>query len=105
MRDNILKIIFLMIFVIYITIFFSSSNGYFEYKNREKKNLTEEQIKKFEEDVRNGEYIDINTYINTTDINYQNGFSNCGEKLSNIISNGISSAVNYSFKFIIKFMG
>ena len=105
MKSNIIKIIFIIIFIIYVTLFFSNETGYYEYQNRIKKEMTEEQIKKFEEDVKNGVPVDINNYIDTTEANYQNNFSNLGENTSNIISTGISKSVNKTFNFIIKFMG
>ena len=104
MKDNFFKYLFSLLFIIYITLFFSSATGFYEYKNREKKNMTEAGIKKFEQDIKNGTPIDLNNYIDTNNNNYQNNFSNFGKNISNIISNGVSKTVGKSFSLLIKFV-
>ena len=59
--------IFLCILVIYTSIYLMINMGYYEYANYKKKELTEEQIKKFENDVKNGYNIDITSYIENND--------------------------------------
>ena len=55
---------------------------------------TEEQIKKFEQDVLNGREIDINTYIDNSKPDYSNAFSDFGEDLSNLIDYGADKSMN-----------
>lgn len=67
------------------------------YKNRltTKTILTEEQIKKFEEDVKNGVNIDINDYV-VRDKDYQNNVTR--------VNDTISSLINKTFKQIFKYL-
>lgn len=67
------------------------------YKNRltTKTILTEEQIKKFEEDVKNGVNIDINDYV-VKDKDYQNNVTR--------VNDTISSLINKTFKQIFKYI-
>lgn len=98
------KIILYGLIFIYLTIFISASTGYYEYKAHKKTVLTEEQIRKFETDIKNGEHIDINNYLVKEDYNYKNKMSTLAIKLSNTISNIVSSGVKSTFKFISKFI-
>ena len=51
------------LFVIFLAIYGSSKTGYYEYENKKQKELTEEEIKKFEEDVAKGKNVNINDEV------------------------------------------
>ena len=101
---NGVKIITLFLFIIFITLFFASYTGYYDYENRKKVNLTEEQMKKFEEDVKNGVNLDLENYLNKPKNNYQNFLAKAGAKTSKFVSNVISNSVDTTFSFLIKFV-
>ncbi len=103
-KYNIFKVVLYSFIFIYLVIFISANTGYYEYKNYKKTVLTEEQIKKFEEDVKKGEYIDINNYLVKEDHSYKNKLSMVAINLSDKISNVVSTGVKSSFKFISKFL-
>ena len=44
-------------------LYLSQSTGYFEYRNSKKVALTNKQIEKFEQDVKEGKNVDIENYI------------------------------------------
>lgn len=71
--------------------------GYYDVA-RNRTVLTEEQIEKFETDVKEGNYIDLNDYLETEKKDYDNGFSN----ISLNISNGIDNFLNKGLKTAIK---
>lgn len=98
--DKIIKIFCLTIFIIFLVMFFSSSNGYYQYELNKKTNLTQESIKKFEQDVRDGKNIDINEYLIEEKKDYSNTFSNTGIKLSNKIGELFSKGVKFIFDSI-----
>ncbi len=77
--------------------FFLFFVGDFVYRNKltTKTILTEEQIKKFEEDVKNGVNIDINDYV-VKDKDYQNDVTR--------VNDTISSLINKVFKQIFKYL-
>ena len=98
------KIVILLLFIIFITLFFASYTGYYDYENRKTKNLTESQMRKFEEDVKNGVNLDLETYITKPNTDYRNFLSKLGSKTSKTVSNIVSGSVNYTFDFLIKFV-
>ena len=71
-----------LLFVVFIALFIAGKSGYYETSLNEKVALTDEQIKKFEEDVMNGEVIDVNTYILEERKDYANGFTAAGDKFT-----------------------
>ena len=101
---NGVKIITLLLFIIFITLFFASYTGYYDYENRKTKVLTEQQMKKFEEDVKKGVNLDLENYIVKSNNNHQSILSKMGAKTSKTVSTIISSSVNYTFDFLIKFV-
>ena len=84
--------------------FVSNKYGYYEYKKQEQVTLTAEQIKQFEEDVKNGKNIDLENYLEKTNKNYQTKFSQLGLNVSNSIANTIENGVNKLFGYISKFV-
>lgn len=85
-----LKAIFFIFVMLYLSLFIMDQTGYYTFSLVKQKNLTEEQIKKFEEDIKAGVDIDLEEYIKTDDKSYQNNVSSLGL----VISNGIGSIVN-----------
>ena len=52
-----------ILFLIYISLNIAMSAGYYEAKLNEKTTLTEESIKQFENDIKEGKEVDINDYV------------------------------------------
>lgn len=94
--------ILLILFIFYTIIYFQTenSNTYLS----EKTILTEEKIKEFEEDVKNGEYIDIKNYTEEKYVDTSNPVSNLGYNLGEGISEFFGVKVVDFFKFISKFI-
>ena len=74
------------------------SNGYYETKLREKNIMTEEQIKRFEEDIKLGKEIDFNEYLNPPITSYDNKMSRAGatfsEKSEKVMQKGIGMVID-----------
>lgn len=96
------KGLFVTLFVIFIVLYFSEESGYYEFKNHKTKELTENQIKKFEADVSLGKQVDINDYMVVKNKDYQNHISGVGLNLSNAISYVVKKGLDGTFSFIIK---
>lgn len=95
-KNNIFSILITLI-IIYLILYFANITGYYEYTNYNKTTLTNEQIKKFEEDIKMGNNIDINDYV-VKKIDYQNKISKFNKE--------VSKTVNKVFKnFIQKTLG
>lgn len=80
-RNPFLELMFVL-FVIYISLFIAGESGYYENKVNEQITLTEENIKQFEEDVKNNKEIDIQNYVEKEQIDYSCGFSDLGDNVS-----------------------
>lgn len=61
--ESIFKFILLCFIICFLVILFAGKTGYYEKKLRDNSILTEEQIKKFEEDLKKGKNVDISNYV------------------------------------------
>ena len=86
-------------FVLFLCLYSISVNGFVQRNNKEKTLYTEEQIKKFEEDVKNGKEIDIDAYIDNSKVDYSNNISNFGETVSGIIDYSSDKTMDLLEKF------
>lgn len=98
--EKIFKFFLIVLFLVFVFLLIASNNGYYEYELKEKRMLTDSAIVRFEEDVKNGNNIDINNYLDTSKKDYNNNFSNMGNKFSNIIEDVFSKSFKYIFKYI-----
>ena len=71
-----------LLFVLYISLSIAMETGYYEAKLNEKTMLTEESIRKFENDVREGKEVDINDYVVEKNRDFSNGATKIGVFLS-----------------------
>jgi len=103
--NNFFKIVFIILSVSFITLYISNSTGYFEYHQRQKAVLTEENIKKFEEDVKNGINLDLETYLESTKKNYNNKTSSFGLFLSYKIEEYSKKWIEATFEILSELLG
>lgn len=99
-KKNICKFIFSTLLIFFLFLYFASNSGFYEYKLNEKKTLTEEKIKEFEQDINSGKEIDINNYIDDTNKSYDNIFTNTSRDISAYINKGFEKIIKYLFKYI-----
>ena len=101
--ENTFKIIFIFLFVIFLTMYISVGSNYYEYELHKKVMLTNEDIKKFEDDVKNNKEVDIDNYISSR-VDYSNSFSKASTKVSKetkkYIKQGIEGIFNIFSKMI-----
>lgn len=98
--DKVIKLSLLALVIVFFILVFSSSGGYYEYELNKKSNLTEEAIKQFEQDVKEGREIDINDYVVKEKKDYSNTFSKLGLKLSNKIGTIFKEGVKFIFNSV-----
>lgn len=96
------KFIFMCLLIIYLTLYLSQAAGYYEYQNRERVVLTEEQIKKFEQDVAAGKDISLESYFNNNINNYNNKTSKLGYDISNELGNIVKKGIDSTFNLLNK---
>lgn len=104
LRTKVFRISFIILFAVFITTFVSNKYGYYEYKKHEQVTLTNEQIKKFEADIKEGKEIDIEDYTKDITKNYQTKLSQMGLNVSNGASKIIKTSVNSFFKYVDSFI-
>ena len=100
MKVRYFKFLALIVFILFACMFGMSSGGYYEYQLRQKKAMTEEDIKRFEEDVKLGKNVDITDYLTNEKLEYNNGISSFNRGLSNKINDAFSGVMKYLFKSI-----
>lgn len=103
-RTKIFRLTFIILFAIFLTMFISNKYGYYEYKKREQVSLTADQIRQFEEDVKNGVNIDLENYLENTNKNYQTKLSQIGLNVSNSIADTVKTSVDSIFNYLNKFI-
>ena len=91
-----------ILFTIFACLYFASNNGYYEYQNKEKTELTKEKIKQFEEDIKNGKRVDLKDYLTTNNKKYDNKITKLGNKLSDIIDYSMMDTIEKTFNFFEK---
>lgn len=97
MKNNFFRIMALTVFLIFLALYYSSNAGLIDYQAKNKTSLTEEQIKMFEEDVKNNVQIDLKKYIDNKEDRYDNNISKTTLKLSNTIGETIDGILNFVF--------
>ncbi len=101
-KKNPLLIITIILFGIYTALYFMASAGYYEYKEYNKMIITEEAMKKFEQDVSEGKDISINNYITTEYKDYSNKISDLGLKTGESIEKFMTEGLGGFFKVVSK---
>lgn len=85
--------IVVLLFILYLSLSIAMETGYYESKLNEKTMLTEEGIKQFEQDVREGKNVDINNYITEKNRDFSNGATKTGVFLSSIVQDFMSKGI------------
>lgn len=103
-HKKLIKFLGVLLIFIFLCSYFIENSGYYEYNLQNKKTLTEEQIKQFEKDVKEGKNIDLDTYLKETTIDYSNQLtrttSEANIRLNNYLKNILSSTFDILGKFI-----
>ena len=91
-----IKLIGIILLIFFLALYLSSYNtSYYENKNI----LTEDAIKRFEKDLKEGKKINVNNYIEK-EKNYNNKVSTYTLKLSNLID----KCINKSLRLVLKYL-
>lgn len=96
---KIIKDIPLIILILLSFLYFSYQNGYYDKYMRDKINLTNQSIEKFENDIKDGKDVTIEDYLQESK-NYATKTGNMSLKISNKLENIISSSIKFLFKKI-----
>ncbi len=87
-------------FIIFLGLFIASKSGYYEAQLNNKVILTDKQIAKFEEDVLNGEVVDVNSYLEEDRKDYANKFTKAGDKFTEVVEDFITDGLGEIFEVL-----
>lgn len=93
------EIIFGILVILFLGLYISQMTGYYQYTESKKTTLTEDAIKRFEEDIRNGKEINAENYLEQ-ETDYNNKLSTLGMKISRLIEKGFNKVMNSIFNEI-----
>lgn len=96
---QIIKIFILFLIISFLSLYITSNH--YEYNLKQQRILTEEAIKRFEQDVKEGKTIIASNYIEEQK-SYNNKVSDITLKTSNYISKIFNKIMKYIFKQIEK---
>ena len=102
---KIFRKIFLILLIAFTALYVSESAGYFEYKEHNKKVMTEEKIKQFESDIKNGKNIHLEDYVVNDTKSYESKGSKIGESISKKVEKYVINGLNSTFKFLNNVLG
>ena len=92
------------IILIFLFSYFIQVSGYYEYNLQNKKNLTEDQIKQFELDVKEGKDIDLDRYLKDTQVDYSNKLTQTTSQASIKLNDYLKNFLSNTFKILEKFV-
>ena len=94
-----IKVSLILTIVVYIGLYFSYKNGYYVKKNEENMILTEEKIREYENDLKNGVDVSKKNYLDIKE-DYDNSYTRLSLKISKHIESVFDKAMKFIFKKI-----
>ena len=83
-----------VLFLVFISLYIALESGYYEAKTRKRTEVTEESIRKFEQDIKDGKEVDVEKYIVDEKKDYSNKTTDMaiyiGDKVEKFMATGIS---------------
>lgn len=101
-KESIFKFILLCFIICFLVILFAGKTGYYEKKLRDNSILTEEQIKKFEEDLKKGKSVDISNYVINENKDYTTKLTSDVYSVSLKVEKTIDKIVKFIFNEVGK---
>lgn len=84
-------------FVVFVALLIAYESGYYESKMSNRSILTKEAMERFESDVEQGKVVDVEDYLKSDSVDYSNGVTKLGNKISNGISNVMTKGLSGLF--------
>ncbi len=95
---------FIVLLITFLALYTSQSTGYYNYEQHKKMILTEEKIKQFERDVKDGKNLSLENYLDSPVRSYQNKVSRFGYQLSYNIGKYTKLGIKQTFGFLNKML-
>ncbi len=103
-KPNYFKIILILLFIAYISLYTLNVSGYYEGSIRKKVEFTNTQIEEFESDIKKGEAVDIKDYLKDQNKDYTNTASRLGYQISKNVDSFLNRGIKDFFKLLTKFL-
>lgn len=97
-KKNYFGILIGISFIVFLVLYFAQLNGYYDYTNYNKMQITKEAMEQFEKDVSEGKNIEIEDYLEFTYTDYSNGMSNLGIKTGTFIEKLMVDGIGETIK-------
>ena len=82
-----------ILFIVFIGLYIASISGYYEATLGNKVALTDEAIRRFEQDVIEGKAVDVEDYILEERVDYSNTFTDAGDKLTESVQKVLTEGI------------
>ena len=92
-RGNVWLRILGFLFLLYVSLSIAIDAGYYEKMMGERAVITEEKMREFEKDVREGKDVELYDYIMQEE-DYSNSFSKSGYKISHVIEDVMGHGID-----------
>lgn len=96
--------IIVIIVLVFLGMMLANGFGYYESTLNKKTVFTNEKIKEFEEDIKEGKEVDLSSYIEINSPDYDNSVSEFSLSVSRIIEKTFSKGMNFIFRKISSVM-
>lgn len=96
-KKNIFLHILTLLFFIYVVLYIAFQSGYYQTKAYNRAVLTKDAMEQFEADLQNGEVVDVKDYLKEERVDYSNGVTKLGNKLSNSVSEVMTKGISGLF--------
>ena len=103
-KRKIIKYILIILVITFLFTYILSKSGYYEYALQTKKNLTAEEMRKFEEDIKEGRDVDITDYLKSKEVDYTNSLTRTTVSLSRGINDCLEKGIEVIFGILNKFL-
>ncbi len=94
--------IFIILLILFLTLYTSQATGYYNYEQHKKMVLTEEKMKQFEKDIKEGKNLSLENYLENPIKNNQNKISRFGYQISYNIGHYTKLGIRKTFGFLSK---
>jgi len=100
---KIVKYIPIILIILFLALFYSYQNGYYEKYTRDKINLTNKNIEQFEQDILDGKDVSISDYLEE-EKSYETKTGTISLKVSSKLENIINNSIKLIFRKISNFV-
>jgi len=98
MNKKVMKLVFLIVVIAFVSSYIIASSGYYEYTMQERTIITNEKIKEFEQDIKDNKEIDLMEYLENEEVDYSNTFTTLVYNISDNSNKLARKAIKYLFK-------